>query len=106
MTLHNHKEWLDSLKVGDEVAILEGSYGVTIAHVSSRTPTGWIRVGNEEFNSDGSIRGKDAHKGLYPVTEKHHRVVILRRIHNAIDRRVLEKLSLDQLQRISIIINE
>lgn len=73
-----NKEWLDSLKVGDEVAMDVGSYGFrrySIATVTKITPTRRISTSNNlTFNADGSSYGRrdswSSRTYLEPVTDK------------------------------------
>jgi len=52
-------EWIKNLKVGDEVVVTTGSYGKRISKVTKITPKGFINVGHEYFNPNGSQRGGD-----------------------------------------------
>lgn len=61
-------EWLKTLKVGDEVAIIHrgNAYGpATITRVDSVTPTGRIRIGSFTYDSHGSLIGASAWNTTY-----------------------------------------
>lgn len=67
------QQWLDSLKVGDTVAVFDykGSIFRHVATVSKRTPTGRIVCSAESavFKSDGYQIGSKSARCLRPSTQ-------------------------------------
>lgn len=101
------KRWLESLKIGDQVARHFGSY--EIQQVTGITATR-IRIGTDEFNkSDGQLRGADSWtRGtmLYQVTkdivdeiDKYKLVARLRGIN-------WNKIDIDALREIAILLDK
>ena len=68
------QEWLNALKVGDEVLISKSSWRgwiEKIAKVERRTPTGRIVVDGVTFLPNGQkFRGWDGYASIEPVTEE------------------------------------
>lgn len=98
-------EWIESLKVGDEVYYDGGFWnGKMIKTIVKITPSGLFKIGNEYIDKSGQIRG--TFKNVYPVTQKVRDEVEFKLLSNKISPLNFSLLTLDQLRRIDAIVNE
>ena len=100
-------EWLKSLRVGDEVAIDEGRYGVrwTIKSVKKVTPKGQFRVGHYLFNQHGACsQGAWDHWQIVPVTDEIIEWVRRDRVLSEVRNFSFASLTTDQLEQIWAVI--
>lgn len=83
--MSDNREWLDSLKVGDEVAILYGGWGgnnywfLPIGHA---TPTQIHVNGNKYRRSDGRRMGERYGSSIEPATPELKAEVEAAQLHN------------------------
>ena len=104
------KDWLDSLKPGDEVAV---TFGYTSAHgiatVDRTTPTQVI-VGRARFRRSDGYRVGDSgawsRASIRPVTDAIRESATRAKLIAAIVGTSWKSLSTDQLRRITDIVNE
>lgn len=104
------QEWLNALKVGDEVLISKSSWRgrvEKIAKVERRTPTGRIVVGGVTFLPNGQkFKGWDGYVCIEPVTEEAKQRInekiffedAMKVIYNLADGKI--KLGIDELRQI------
>lgn len=108
--LEKEKEWLASLKVGDEVCYSSYRSNYTISKVKKITPTGQIVLENGNRFKEGVYRsGTGAWATLYrlkPVTEEIREKILRTKLINVIGDTNLHGLTLQQLKDIYTIIRK
>lgn len=89
-TTPERRAWLDSLKVGDEVAVMYGDRTVEIAAIANRSESCIIAGGCKFPAKTGRTHrdGWDERSGIAPVTDVARRKVEHRRVYQS----VVEKL--------------
>lgn len=106
------QEWLDSLQVGDEVAMDVGSYGYrkyVKATITKITPKRRLSASNgKTFNPDGSEYGKGSSwskpADLLPMTQDIAEHIERNTLLNLIENTKFDKCSLEQLRSIQAIL--
>jgi hypothetical protein len=99
--------WLDGLKVGDEVCYHTRYHGYVFETIEKITPTKQIKTKNHTFKNGYCRTGTwDAGLTLQPITQKVLDTARKSHLYGEIKNTKFEILSLDQLERISIIIKE
>lgn len=103
----SNTEWLESLKVGDEVAI-NSRDGYSIKNVTNITKTQICTEYSRYRKKDGrSVGSCDWYvSNIEPVTDKIKNIVTRSRISAQLRKQDFTGLSLDQLERIKSIIDE
>lgn len=94
------QQWLNSLKVGDEVAMIHGGWGYrdyTIHTVSNITPSRMIDVNRYRFNNDGRERGNHYGRKIEQVTDKIRQDILHKQAISEIRCITWEKLTTQQL---------
>jgi hypothetical protein len=100
------KDWLDDLKVGDKVCYHSRYRGYEFETIDKITPTKQIKTKRYTFKN-GYCR-LDSWDGLHlePITQKILDTVRAKKLLGEIKELRLEKLSLEQLERVYAIIHE
>ena len=110
----NNSEWLESLKIGDEVAVDTGRHGYKnyeIIKIERITPTRRISLEGRswKFDSNGRERGKvnswTPRKCIKPVTQDIRDSIRKKYIISRIESVKWETVSLDKLEKILEIID-
>jgi hypothetical protein len=104
----NNTEWLESLKVGDEVAIDLPHHGYSIEKITNVTKTQICTKFSRYRKKDGrSIGSADWFaRNIEPVTDRIRNMVARSSLAIKLKKQSFSALTLDQLQRIQEIINE
>lgn len=112
--MENKQEWLDSLQIGDKVAMDIGSYGYSrysIATITKVTPTRRITTSNGRvFNANGSEYGKGSNWGsgtyLEPVTNDIRERILRNKLISELKEINFEGLTTEQLLSIQSIVKK
>lgn len=112
--MRKNQEWLDSLKVGDRVAMDIGVYGSTqyvVATITKITPTRRMTTSNNKtFNADGTQYGQgSSYSGrvqLEPPTPEILERILRSRLIKALKAFKFEELTTEQLRTIQSIIKK
>jgi hypothetical protein len=118
LTLSKSKDnrigWISSLKEGDEVAYTYGGWGrlsFAIGKITRITPTGRITLSTgKKFDSDGHEMGhKDkwsSRSSLHAIDHQVLEHLEKEKMESKLSRMVISKLTLDQMRKISAILDE
>ena len=104
--MNDKKEWLDTLKVGDEV-LVTSRYSIEIKKIDKITPTNQIKIGSMTFKN-GRNKGTDVYHWGYeisPVTQKVRDHIRKLELAKKIGMVVFSELSLGKLESILEIID-
>lgn len=97
--------WLDSLKVGDEVAHEYSRYYVPkIGRIESITPTRIFKIDGDSWNRNGIIRGDSRIGPIEPVTQAIHDKIETENCHRVIDQVKWKEVPLPKLRQIRAIL--
>ncbi|MNC34169.1 hypothetical protein D3C81_500940 [compost metagenome] len=101
----DRKEWLKSLKVGDEVTYSTRFGSDVITKIARITPTGQIRTEDKRVFRNGYCKIDDWESaGLYPVTDDVRRRIHERKIYRKVINTKWDHVSIDKLERIADIL--
>jgi len=105
--MNNRADFLNGLKVGDEVCYSNIYHGIQIANVTRITPKRMFRLSNgTAVNKDGSIRG-DKYFFIREVTDKDRKAVIRRQMFGYVKRNLeVSNLNDDDLKQIYEIVKK